>query len=669
MNVSIIMKLVDQVTGPARRMRTAVAVAMKGVEEAKLKADRSFATSANIRQAAEGVSRFARAARAMVMTPLEAAENFQAAMSKVAAVAGASGEELDLMRRQALKLGADTSFSAGQAAQGMFELAKNGFTANEVMAAMPGTLDLAASAGVDVAAAAEVSSSMLRSFRLEADQAGRVANVLSKTANMSAVDLGDMAESMKYAAPIATEFGMSLEQTSAMVGLLGNIGIKGSMTGTALRTSLLNLANPRGQQKKALDFLGIDTVDQKTKQLRPLTDILSELGAKTEKFGQAGKMKFIDAIFGSEGATAMLELQRKGVDIKEFTTLLENSAGAAADTAAIMLDNSRGASEQLSGSWETLMITIGTTLLPAVTALKLALTDVLNVVGDLVQEHPVLTKVVMFATAAVAAFASVLSGALFTASTLFAAKGLLTLIGGWKGVATAIYRFALPAWMRMTVAFIASPIGLLIVGIAALVAAAIWLGFHWDKVTRIWDRFRHASLGVKVALAVVLGPIIAILSPLLLMGFIASKVIDNWDDLAATVDKVTTAVSDFVAQFDNPVLQWLLLGKAGSFDLGSQLKQLGGGMSDVLFGPDAPGRAPGPFVDDLAAYGLEGPWAPAKNTVAAKPTVRPPGAGPKQQVEGLIRVEIEGAAARVKEISARGGIDLDADAGLSMVAP
>lgn len=161
--------------------------------------------------------------------------DFDSKMSRVKAISGATGEEFKKLHDQALQLGADTAFSAKEAAEGMENLASAGFNTQETMAAMPGLLDLAASSGENLASSSDIAASTLRGFGLEASQTGHVADVLAKNAGATNAAVADTGEAMKYIAPISHAMGLSLEETTAAIGEMANAGIKGLNCGSVTK--------------------------------------------------------------------------------------------------------------------------------------------------------------------------------------------------------------------------------------------------------------------------------------------------------------------------------------------------------------------------------------------------------------------------------------------------
>lgn len=304
--------------------------------------------------------------------------NFEAQMSRVQAIAGASGDELKKLSDQALQLGADTSFSAMGAAQGMENLASAGFTTSEIMAAMPGMLDLAASSGEDLANSADIAASTLRGFGLAAGDAGHVADVLAKNAAATNAAVADTGAAMKYIAPVAQSAGWSLESVTAAIGEMANAGIKGEQAGTTLRGALTNLMNPSKQQAAAMKEIGFSAYDAHGK-MKPLSQIIGELDKKTKGLTDKQKDQKIATIMGTESLSGMQVLLKdgsKGLDT--MTAALKSSDGAAKDMAKTMMNNAKGSVEQMKGSLETAGITISKSVAPTITTLADKVTDLAN---------------------------------------------------------------------------------------------------------------------------------------------------------------------------------------------------------------------------------------------------------------------------------------------------
>lgn len=277
---------------------------------------------------------------------------FGRSMSQVAAVSGASAAELEDLRATALRMGADTAFSAAQAADALGFLAQAGFSAAEAIDAIPDVLSLAAAGGLELAQAADIAANVLSGFRLEIEDASRVADVLAKSAAVSNSSVQGMGEAMSVAAPIAAALGISIEETAAAVGLMSDAGIKGSEAGTALRGVFASLAGPTNQAQEVLAKYGLTAseIDPQTVGLANAMATLSEKGLSTAD-------AFI--VFGREAASGALVLAENAARMKDLTGEYQNAGGAAAEMASVMRDNLTGDIDGLTGSVETLIIKLG----------------------------------------------------------------------------------------------------------------------------------------------------------------------------------------------------------------------------------------------------------------------------------------------------------------------
>ncbi|MBY6275375.1 phage tail tape measure protein [Symbiobacterium thermophilum] len=291
------------------------------------------------------------------------AGDFESAMNKVKALSGATGDDFENLRNLALELGATTQFSAQQAADAMGFLAMAGFEVNEIIGAMPGTLQLAAVAGLDMGRAADIASNILTGYGMAVEDLARVNDVLAKAMTSSNVDLVMLGESMKYAGPVANSLGVAFEEAAAAIGMMGNAGIQGSMAGTSLRGILSRLVNPTKEVATILDELGITVMDSSGKML-PLVDILRQ-------FEQAGvDTATIMTIFGDRAGPAMAALLDQGsAALESFTESLRNSAGTAEEIARVQMEGFKGSWNEMTSAMEGAAIAIGTLILPVVTDL------------------------------------------------------------------------------------------------------------------------------------------------------------------------------------------------------------------------------------------------------------------------------------------------------------
>ena len=311
-------------------------------------------TAKGMKAATVAITGTAAALGGVAAAAIKVGSDFESQMSRVKAISGATGEEFEQLKEQAMQLGADTSFSASQAAEGMENLAAAGFTTSEIMSAMPGLLNLAAASGEDLASSSDIAASTLRGFGLAASDAAHVADVLAANANRTNSSVADTGEAMKYVAPLARAAGLSLEETAAAIGIMANAGIQGSQAGTSLRGALSRLSKPTDDMTAAMDELGISFYDSNGK-MKSLTEQVGMLRQATEGMTDEQKNNYLVTLYGQEALSGMLALINEGEgSLGELTNAYKNCDGAAQEAAETMQDNLSGALEQLSGSAETL---------------------------------------------------------------------------------------------------------------------------------------------------------------------------------------------------------------------------------------------------------------------------------------------------------------------------
>ncbi len=317
---------------------------------------RTFNTA--IRGSTALVSRFVGAAVGIgagvaTFQSLRVGAQFEQQMSAVLAVTQATEGEFASLNKTARDLGAQTAFSASEAAEGMELLARAGFNTNEVISSIPGTLDLAAAGGLGLAQAADISSSALRGFGLATNQAGRIADVFALAASRSNTDVSQLGEAMKFVAPVAAGLGISLEEATAAVGKLSDAGLQGSLAGTGLRRVLSELASPSEELRGLMGGLTLE-VDGLQAILQRLSEQGISTGTALELFGDRGGpalQVLTEQIrnVGTDGVNGLQRLQQE----------LEKSSGFAERTAKTRLDNLGGSLEELSGAFEELQLVAG----------------------------------------------------------------------------------------------------------------------------------------------------------------------------------------------------------------------------------------------------------------------------------------------------------------------
>lgn len=404
---------------------------------------------------------------AMAGMAIKIGNDFEYQMDRVGAIAGSTSEQLKQMSDQALKLGANTSFSAKEAAMGMEGLASAGFDAVEIMGAMPGVLDLAAVSGGDVALASDAMATSLRAFGLEAESSAHVADVFARAAADSNAEAVDMAEAMKYVAPVAHAMGLSIEETAAAIGIMSDAGIKGSQAGTTLRGALSRLAKPTKAMNDSMDSLGVSFFDAQGKML-PLKDQIGLLKDATAGLTDEEKNRHLVTLYGQESLSGMLALIDAGPEkLDAFTTSLENSDGAAKDMAAQMMGNTKMAIEEMMGAFESVAIIVQQILAPAITAIANGIGRLAN---KFINASPLAQKMIVI-------FAG-----------MVAALGPLLIIIGTIITVVAKLKIAF-AILGTGAATMSGIIGIVIIAIYALVAIFMLAYTHSEKFRNFIQQF------------------------------------------------------------------------------------------------------------------------------------------------------------------------------------
>jgi TP901 family phage tail tape measure protein len=277
---------------------------------------------------------------------------FEAAMSKVAAISGAQGEQFKMMSEEARRLGSTTKFSAGQAAEGLSFLAMAGFSAKDATDALEGSLNLAAAGGLDLGNAADIASNVMSAFQIPATEMNRVSDTMATLAANANTNVEQLGEGFKYAAPMASALGVSMEQAGAAMGVMSNLGLQASMAGTGIRQIMMRLADPTSKANKVFQGLGV-TLPQIGDEGVEFTDVLRAMSES----GMEAKDAF--SAFGARGANAALALANNMHVYDDLIAKLDESKGAAAEMARIMNDNLAGDALIAKSAMSELALAIG----------------------------------------------------------------------------------------------------------------------------------------------------------------------------------------------------------------------------------------------------------------------------------------------------------------------
>lgn len=479
---------------------------------------------------------------------------FESDMAKVAAVSRASDEQLKQLTATARQLGAETQWSASEAAQGMQYLAMAGFKTNDIIETMPGMLNLASAGAIDLASASDIASNILTGFGLSASDMNRVGDILTNTFTQSNTTLQGLGATMKYAAPVAKAMGVSIEEAAAMAGKLGDAGIQGEMAGTTLRSVLLRLSAPSEKGAAALEALGVSTVDA-SGNMKKMPVILKELNAAMSGMSESAKANFTKAIFETEAMSgALVLMEQAGTGALDNFVGAVKEVGSAEAVARKQIDNLKGDMTILNSAMQEMALKIYDSVAPALRSFAQSATEIVTKIGAWAAENPGLVQKIVAVAGAIAGFTAAalpMVAALKTAQFVFALikapilavrAAIMATRMGWlmhtgavaantvvtKGARAAQLAFAAAQW-ALNAAMAANPIGLVIAAIAALIAIGVLLYRNWDtireKVLALWGSFSEKFPAIAEIARTYIG-----------------QVIEIWDN----VKKAFSAIIDFV---------------------------------------------------------------------------------------------------------------------------
>lgn len=493
---------------------------------------------------------------------IKVGSEYEQSMNTLQAVTSATAEEMKRADDLAIKLGNDLSLpgvSAKDAAEAMTELGKAGFTVEQAMAAAKGTLQLSTAANISAAQAAEITANALNMFKLRAEEAGRVADLLAGAANASSAEITDVAASLQQAGSVFAAANVPIEDTITLIAELANQGIKGSDAGTSLKTMMQRLQSPTDNAADALKALNVSIYDQQGK-MKPMREIIGQFEKSLGSLSEQQKAQALNTIFGSDAVRAANIVFSEGVAGFDKLSEAVQRANAAQDLAAARTKGLAGSWEALMSQAETLGLIIYNRIKEPLTELVIYIATFASAVTDafLNLSEPV-QKAILYFLGLVAAIGPVLTvmGAFIVA--LGSVASGLTALAGTATVGAAISLLA-PIIAGVTIV-----IAGLTAGIAAAVAVVYGLGEAWEQ------GFGPIASIVAVGAAAILSGISPVLGIPILIGAMLVTLYEIWEtnfgglrDLAITiwqtiVDISSQALSEinrFVEEIGGEVVAW-----------------------------------------------------------------------------------------------------------------
>ena len=430
------------------------------------------------------------------------AVQFQKSINKVGAltrtiIKGKVTKDFKALESEAQRLGSSTEFSAIQAADAMGLLGRAGFKTKEIISTTENVLALASSTGFDLAFSADVMAKTMRTFGFEASQSGRVADVFAEVSRSANVDLETLAETMKITGPIAKAYGSTLEETAAITGFLGNVGIQGTVAGTALKNIMLKLTNPSKTASKIFKKLGVSVADADG-NMRNVGDIIADLAPQLAKFPKQTQLAALNELFGLRGIAGGAALMEKALSknpkaLKKLETALKNSAGVAKEMRDIMLREAPGAIARFNSALEGLKLKI------AASGLLDSLTRMIDEFGSLFSKLSKISPEILDLGVKLGLIAAVAGPLLIVfgvmASSITSLMGLYAAFGFKLKIAATAMKGLSIVWG----AFMAlNPVGQAVLIVGAITLIATRFDFVREKIQLVVDAIRELlALGLN----------------------------------------------------------------------------------------------------------------------------------------------------------------------------
>ena len=309
-------------------------------------------------------------------------QDFESMMSQVKAISGATGQEFDDLTAKAQEMGATTKFTATESAEAFNYMAMAGWKPQQMIDGISGIMSLAAASGEDLGTTSDIVTDALTAFGLQAGDAGHFADVLAQASANANTNVSMLGESFKYVAPVAGAMNYSVEDTSLALGLMANASIKGSMAGTALKTSLANMAAPTDSMAAAMDKYGISLTDSEG-NMKSLRGVIDNLRGSLGGLSETEQTAAASTIFGKEAMSGMLAIiNASEEDYNKLSTAIGNSKDAAEGMADTMLDNLKGSFTLMQSAIEGTENAFGKRLSPYLRGIAGGITDMMPEITD-----------------------------------------------------------------------------------------------------------------------------------------------------------------------------------------------------------------------------------------------------------------------------------------------
>lgn len=443
---------------------------------------------------------------------VKTAATFEASMSKVQAISGATGSDLETLKNKAKEMGATTQFSASQSADAMTYMAMAGWDTTQILDGLGGVMALAAADGLDLASVSDIVTDAMTAFGMKANQAGDFADLLATASSNANTNVAMLGESFKYVAPVAGALGYSAEDTALALGLMANAGIKASQGGTALRGSLNKLVSPTTEGAKAMEKYGI-SITNADGTMKPLAQVMDTLREKMGGLDNATQAQVASTLFGTESMSGMLAIiNTSAEDYQKLSNAIGNSEGAAEKMAATLNDNLQGKMKIMMSSIEGAAIQLGDILIPIVTKVVNKVSEWATKFNGLSESTQKVILVIAGIAAAVGPVIAIVGGLMSGFAKMNAmmetSKRVMSALKDMSGLAAVKAKLLAVAQGALNAVMAINPVVLIVAGIVALVAIFVVLwnkceGFRnfwiqaWETIKSsakaVWDWLKQAG--------------------------------------------------------------------------------------------------------------------------------------------------------------------------------
>lgn len=469
---------------------------------------------------------------------------FDAGMSKVKAISGATSSEMEQLRAKAKEMGAQTKFSATESAEAFNYMAMAGWKTADMLDGIEGIMNLAAASGEDLATTSDIVTDALTAFGLSAKDSTHFADVLAAASSNANTNVSMMGETFKYVAPVAGALGFSVEDVSTAIGLMANSGIKGSQAGTALRNLFTKMAKPTKESAAAMEKLGVSLTDSQG-NMKDFNTIMGELREGFAGLTQAEKAQTASALAGQFGMSGLLAIVNSSEkDFNKLQDAIYNADGASKEMADTMMDNLPGAITLAKSALEGLGIRIGEVITPAITKIVQVFTKFiswLSQASDGTVAFAVTLGVILAAIGPV----------LLVVGTL--TRNIMTLIDAYNALSKVLAGKSVIAFAKSTAAKIADTAATYANSAANLANKASLSGMT-SAVSKATAKVLAFAGAHKVATAATLGVVGAAIGLAVYMkktgtsvSDLKKKVVDMFNNLVQQVPEILSTVSEVAA--------------------------------------------------------------------------------------------------------------------------